>query len=268
MKRVNVGTILVLLILLFTVSLDTKAYAAQDLSATPGLYPTVSEQGWVAYQLNGAATLTPEQYIQLMAMDPTFNLKAYMYYNDDLMSQYTYDYWKYYKHFLDKGIAEKRVHFFQPDDSFNTVTIGRYTTKYNPRESRARNIELAASLINGTIVLPGGSFSYNDTVGPRTADRGFKMGHMFKGEEIIDGIGGGICQVSTTLYDAMMIAGIPATERHVHSLPVAYVRPNLDATVCWKSIDLRFINPYDYPIAIFAQTTPDGVVTVTINKFN
>ncbi len=227
--------------------------------------PSVSDEARYAQALNLQTELTPEDYIDLMNADPTFNIKAYMYYNEDLMSMYTYSYWQYYKHYLEKGIAEKRPHFFPPDDLYNTVTLGRYTTKYNDRIPRGTNLTLAADFMNGTIVLPGETFSYNQAVGKRTSQRGFVKAHIFVGKEIVDGIGGGICQVSTTTYVAMMIAGIPATERHKHSLPVTYVKPNLDATVNWGTLDLQFVNPYDFPIMVNADAH-NGLCTVSINK--
>lgn len=211
--------------------------------------------------------ITPEEYITLMNANPNFNIRAYMYYNEDLMSRYTYNYWQYYKQFLNKGYKEKRVYFFQPDDPFNTVTIGRYQTKYRATSQRGTNLHLACEYMNGTVINPGQLFSYNAAVGQRTSDRGFKIAHVYSGGQVIDGIGGGICQISSTLYVAMMIAGIPATEHHFHSLPVDYLKPNLDATVSWGKLDLQFINPYNYPIQILSEAN-DGIATISIVKYN
>lgn len=225
---------------------------------------TVSPEGWYAKSLNESTKLTPEQYLELMYKDPTFNVKAYMYYNEDLMSLYTYDYWKYYKHYLEKGIDQNRVHWFPPEDPYNTVTLGRYSTQYNAKIQRAKNVELAANYMDGTVIPPGGVFSYNEAVGKRTTQRGFVTAHIYVGKEVVNGIGGGICQVSSTTYVAMMIAGIPASERHIHSLPVSYLKKNLDATVNWGLLDLKFVNPYPYPIVINAYAK-DGICTVSIN---
>ena len=244
----------------FICVLSMNAYADE----TTEINQTVSPQGWYAQALNESEKLTPEQYLELMYQDPTFNLKAYMYYNEDLMSQYTYNSWKYYKHYLEKGIAQNRVHWFPPEDAYNTVTLGRYSTEYNAKIPRAKNVELAASLMDGTIIPPGGTFSYNEAVGKRTAARGFVSAHIYVGKEIVNGIGGGICQVSSTTYVAMMIAGIPPLERHVHSLPVTYLKPNLDATVNWGLLDLKFVNPFSFPIVINAHAA-DGICTVSIN---
>lgn len=253
-------------------SINAKAGEAPDQAilaaeALMSEHPTVSKEAWNARYINSTSELTPEQYVYYMYSDPTFDLKAYMYYNEDLMSKYTYSYWQYYKHYLEKGIMEKRIHFFPLDDTYQTVTLGRYQTKYHDNTLRGNNVRLAASSINGTILLPGQEFSFNNIVGPRTAARGYKMAHVYVNKQVVDGIGGGICQVSSTLYVAMMIAGLQATERHVHCLPVDYLKPNLDATINWGTCDLRFINTFDFPIVILASGSPEGILTVNICKY-
>ena len=209
--------------------------------------------------------MTPEEYMILMNANPYFNLKAYMYYNEDLMSKFTYSYWKYYQHYLTSGYKSNRACVFPPEDDYNTVTLGRYSTKYNYKIARGDNLTLACNYMNGTIIPPGGAFSYNNAVGQRTSARGFKVAHVYSGGQVVDGIGGGICQISSTLYVAMMIAQIPATEHHFHSLPVSYLKPNLDATVSWGKLDLTFINPYNFPIMILAEAK-DGIATICICK--
>ena len=209
--------------------------------------------------------MTPEEYLILMNSNPYFNIKAYMYYNEDLMSRYTYNYWQYYQQYLNRGYKEKRSCLFPPEDDYNKGTLGRYSTKYNYKIARGDNLTLACDFMNGTIVQPGGLFSYNAAVGQRTSASGFKIAHVYSGGQVVDGIGGGICQISSTLYVAMMIAGIPATEHHFHSLPVSYLKPNLDATVSWDKLDLTFINPYNFPIMILAQAK-EGTATISICK--
>lgn len=253
-------------------SINAKADEASDQAilaaeALMSEHPTVSKEAWNARYINSTSELTPEQYVYYMYSDPTFDLKAYMYYNEDLMSKYTYSYWQYYKHYLEKGIMEKRIHFFPLDDAYQTVTLGRYQTKYHDNTQRGNNVRLAASSINGTILLPGQEFSFNNVVGQRTAARGYKIAHVYVNKQVVDGIGGGICQVSSTLYVAMMIAGLQATERHVHCLPVDYLKPNLDATINWGTCDLRFINTFDFPIVILASGSPEGILTVNICKY-
>lgn len=259
--------ILAILIALGMVFAPTFIVAANAEAAllTPEEYEVL-----IAQQRDYVAThpdITPAEYVTLMNANPNFNIRAYMYYNEDLMSKYTYNYWQYYKQFLNKGYKENRVYFFQPEDPFNTVTIGRYQTKYNAKSQRGTNLHLACEYMNGTVIMPGQLFSYNNAVGRRTSDRGFKIAHVYSGGQVVDGMGGGICQISSTLYVAMMIAGIPATEHHFHSLPVDYLKPNLDATVSWGDLDLQFINPYDYPIQILSQAN-DGIASISIVKYN
>ncbi len=220
-----------------------------------------------ALPVQAADSYTPEQYAAMMLADPNFDIRAYMYYNEDLMSSFTYDYWKYYRHYLNKGAKEGRIAVFPPEDTFNTVTLGRYTTKYKTNTDRGTNVELACDYLNGTVIQPGGEFSYNTAVGVRTRDRGFKPAPIYVAGEKSVGIGGGICQISSTTYVAMMISGIYASERHVHSLPVTYLKKNLDATVSYGKLDLRFINPYEFPIVILAYYDGNGNCTVEIDRY-
>ena len=146
---------------------------------------------------------------------------------------------------------------------FDTA-VSSYSTNYNANEhGRSSNIRLAASKINGTILQPGEVFSYNQTVGNRTASAGFKVAHVYIGNTVADGIGGGICQVSSTLYNAVLYANLGIVERLNHSIPVSYVPKGQDATVAWPNIDFKFKNTLDYPVKIEA-TASGGVCTVKI----
>ena len=115
---------------------------------------------------------------------------------------------------------------------------------------RAANVELAAKLINRTILLPGDEFSYNGSVGPRTAARGFKAASVYENNKMVDGLGGGICQTSSTLYAAVLYADLQVTERHEHSLEITYAPLGMDATVAYGSLDFRFKNNTSMPIKI------------------
>lgn len=141
--------------------------------------------------------------------------------------------------------------------------IGGYSTAYDPNASRAVNVFLAASRINGVVVQPGESFSFNRTILPRTAANGYVDGYVIMGNRFVPGIGGGICQVSSTLYAAMVSAGLPATERHPHSLAVGYIPAGLDATIFGNTLDLRFTNIFPQPIQIRAAAD-QGVLTILI----
>jgi Uncharacterized vancomycin resistance protein len=143
------------------------------------------------------------------------------------------------------------------DDVISKVNanIVSYTTGFvNSAAGRTSNIELAAGFINGKLIMPGESFSFNDTVGERTRERGFKEAPVIVGFEVDSGLGGGICQVSSTLYNAILKTGISSTERIHHTLPSEYVPIGQDATVDWNNIDYKFTNTLEYPIYIQAYT--------------
>ncbi|MDO5517020.1 MAG: VanW family protein [Clostridium sp.] len=136
-----------------------------------------------------------------------------------------------------------------------TGVIGSFSTSYGTSAAgRSSNIELATRKINGTIVMPGETFSFNDVVGPRTEEVGFKEAGTYVGNKVEPGIGGGICQVSTTLYRAVMRANIRSKERTNHSMAVGYASPGLDATVAYGYLDYKFTNTYDFPIYIQGMT--------------
>ena len=111
--------------------------------------------------------------------------------------------------------------------------------------------------------MPGETFSFNDVVGPRTEEAGFQEAGTYVGNKVEPGIGGGICQVSTTLYRAVMRANIRSTERTNHSMAVGYALPGLDATVAYGYLEYKFTNPYDFPILIQGYTA-GKVVTYNI----
>ncbi|EFM09953.1 VanW family protein [Paenibacillus curdlanolyticus YK9] len=129
--------------------------------------------------------------------------------------------------------------------------IGYYTTYYNSRNAnRSHNIALAAKAINNTVVFPGESFSFNEVVGMRTVDKGYKSAPVIVRGEVSEGIGGGICQISSTLFNAVDRAGIRIIQRYSHSRNVPYVPPGRDATVSWYGPDFVFHNQYNQPILI------------------
>lgn len=139
--------------------------------------------------------------------------------------------------------------------------MASFTTKFNAGQvSRSSNIRLAAERLNGIVLMPGEVLSYNETVGKRTAAQGFKPAGVYaNGRHEVD-YGGGICQVSTTLFNAALLANLKIVSRQNHSMPVPYVPVGRDATVDYGSIDLRIQNPFDHPIAIASQVK-GGTVT-------
>ncbi len=141
-----------------------------------------------------------------------------------------------------------------------THKLGQYTTRYDASNSgRSNNVSLSANRINGTVLAPGDVFSYNDVVGERTYDEGFSTAKVYVNGEVVDGVGGGICQVSSTLYCAVLYADLGITQRVNHQLTVGYVPLGQDATVAYGSIDFRFKNSTDYPIKI-VTTAKSGVM--------
>lgn len=131
--------------------------------------------------------------------------------------------------------------------------LSESTSYFSPKKvARTHNVNLAAKLINGKVLNPGETFSYNETVGPRTRARGFKEAAIFSKGEIVDGLGGGICQVSSTLYMAAMKADMKTVSRKNHSFYVDYAPKGQDATVVYGSIDYKFENTSEYPIKVVA----------------
>lgn len=142
-----------------------------------------------------------------------------------------------------------------------TKRLSSYTTRFDPtKESRVHNIRLAARKLSGAVVPPHTEFSFNRRVGKRTAENGFKESVVIFDGEFVNGVGGGVCQLSTTLFNAALRAGMRITESRSHSLSVSYVQPSLDAMVSEYS-DLKFVNPHDTPVYLNA-TVNGGSVTV------
>ena len=124
-----------------------------------------------------------------------------------------------------------------------TGRICTFSTSFNPqRLNRTKNIALAAVDVNDCLLAPGEIFSFNKVVGPRTKERGYDEADIIMRNELVSGIGGGVCQVSSTLYNAGLLAGLEIVERYNHSMMISYVRPGLDATVSYGSKDLKFRN--------------------------
>jgi vancomycin resistance protein YoaR len=152
------------------------------------------------------------------------------------------------------------------DDQIDQISdvVTEFSTRFPARNRpRCGNIKLAAHLIDGTITLPGESFSFNETVGRRTLKKGFQKAGVYINGQHDTGIGGGICQVSTTLYNSVLLANLPIERRSNHSLPVPYVPLGQDATVDYGNLDLVFKNSYPTPIAITSEYIP-GKLTFRI----
>lgn len=144
--------------------------------------------------------------------------------------------------------------------------LGSQTTYYTwSTENRISNIEKVAEKLNGHIMMPGEVFSYNEYVGQRTAEAGFLEAGAYDNGEVVQEIGGGICQVSSTLYCAIMFAQLETVERTNHYFKVDYLDYGLDATVSWPSPDFKFKNSRDYPVKIVAYCNDeDKSLTIEI----
>lgn len=132
--------------------------------------------------------------------------------------------------------------------------LGTFTTAYgSSTRNRCTNIETAAAAIDGTVLAPGETFSFNKIVGPRSEDNGFRTAPVIIDGQLSEGTGGGVCQVSTTLYNAVLLSNLPIVARSHHSLPSHYVAAGRDATVSYGAIDFRFRNNMQAPIVIEAK---------------
>ncbi|SFC10669.1 VanW family protein [Butyrivibrio sp. YAB3001] len=144
--------------------------------------------------------------------------------------------------------------------------LGTFTTSYKSSgASRSANVANGCSLINGTTLYPGEEFSVLDVITPFTEANGYFPAGSYLNGVVVESIGGGICQVSTTLYNAVLLAELDVTERHNHSMIVTYVDPSADAAIAESGgKNFRFVNSTDYPIYIEGRTTADKQITFTI----
>lgn len=143
-------------------------------------------------------------------------------------------------------------------------TLAKYTTIYDAgNTSRATNIAIAAKTINGTIILPGETFSYNKVLGNTTKEKGYQLGTAYVAGKVVPAYGGGICQVSTTLYNTVLYANLEIVERYNHSYAVSYVPAGRDATVSYGGKDFKFKNTRTYPMKIVASAK-NGVVSISL----
>ena len=141
------------------------------------------------------------------------------------------------------------------DDAFPDQ-LSKFSTSFSSSNySRSTNISLAAQKLNGVVIMPGETFSYNQTVGQRTKAAGFKEAPAYLNGQVVQEVGGGICQVSSTLYNAVLYSNLEIVERYNHGFKPSYVKPGLDATVSWGGPDFKFKNNRNYPIRIKTDTS-------------
>ena len=143
--------------------------------------------------------------------------------------------------------------------------ISQFTTKYDAsNRNRSTNLKIAAEKINGKVLMPGEEFSFNKIVGKRTVEEGYKDAKIYSDGAVVDGLAGGICQISSTLYNAVLLANLEITERRNHSFTTSYVPAGKDATVVWGTTDFRFFNSRTYPIKIEASVN-NGIAEFKIH---
>lgn len=137
--------------------------------------------------------------------------------------------------------------------------LGFCQTPHGDNEKRNINLGLACQALNGVVLEPGETLSYNATLGQRTEEAGYQAAPAYSGTQLINTLGGGICQVSSTLYLCSLYAGLETVERVSHGYPASYMPIGLDATVSWEEPDLKIRNDSDYPVKIVAETTEEFV---------
>ena len=144
--------------------------------------------------------------------------------------------------------------------------LGSQTTLYTySSDARINNIKLCAAKLNGLVLNPGEEFSFNGTIGQRTTEAGFKAAAAYNDGQVVQEVGGGICQVSSTIYCAAMLAQMTTVERTCHMFVVTYLPYGLDATVSWPGPDYKFRNDRDYPVKIVAYCNDaDKSITIEI----
>ena len=142
--------------------------------------------------------------------------------------------------------------------------LSTFTTKYDGGNvNRTTNLRLAAGKINGTVIMPGETFSYNATVGQRTIAAGYKDAKIYQNGQVVDGLGGGICQISSTLYNSVVLANLDIVARKNHGFVTSYLGAGRDATVVYGATDFKFKNTRKYPVKIVASVS-NGIAKVSI----
>ena len=141
------------------------------------------------------------------------------------------------------------------------IEVGEYTTSLEGRDASQRhNATLCLDKVDGVVIPPGGMFSFNEVVGPWSRDQGYRRAPVSYSGQLIDAWGGGVCQSSTTIYNAALVAGLEVPERHAHHYAPSYVEPGRDAAVAYPNIDLKIKNPYDVPVTLNATVSNGRII--------
>ena len=142
--------------------------------------------------------------------------------------------------------------------------LSTFSTRYDASDKdRTTNLVIACQKLNGKVIMPGETFSYNATLGPRTYAAGYRNGKIYENGQVVDGLGGGICQISSTLYNAALMSDMEIVERRNHQFVTSYVSEGRDATVVYGATDFKFKNTRTYPVRLVASAK-GGVATVSV----
>lgn len=164
-------------------------------------------------------------------------------------------------------VGEKEPEITYEDVKEVNSVLSSFSTTFNRNDvNRTDNIKLACSRIDNLLVMPGEEFSMNRELGPRTHANGYKQAPIIFRNELVPGTGGGVCQVSSTLYNAVLLAGLKVTEREHHSMPLSYISPGRDATITESSIDFRFVNNMEHPVLISANVKGNKLTISILGK--
>lgn len=159
-------------------------------------------------------------------------------------------------------ITFSNKHYTYADD----IVLGTYTTEFGEWDKpRTKNIKICANELDHTIIKSGQTFSFNDTVGDRTTQKGYEESTVFIYDEKVKGVGGGVCQVSTTLFNAAVYGNLEIVERHTHKREIYYAPNSRDATVSYPELDLKIKNNYPFDVELRVYTTGPKL-TAEVNK--
>lgn len=165
---------------------------------------------------------------------------------------------------IELRVVEPTIRIADLDDKIFKDVLATYSNTYDQTDkNRVKNLQVASERCNNTILYPGEEFSFHNTIGTRTIANGYASAHSFAGGRVVNSVGGGICQISSTLYNIVLMSDLEVTERTAHGMYVTYVKPSLDATISEGVFDFKFKNNRTYPIKI-ASEVKNGTVTMSI----